>query len=115
MLARAHYANLDISAKFYSTVFGWTGSAREMGTGMTYHMFALGEDGVAGMSVASHKDIPPHWLTYWIVDNTDTTIATAKRLGAQVIMPSTALPGMGRFGIIADPQGAVFGIFEGEN
>lgn len=106
--------NLDIAAKFYSTVFGWTGSARDMGTGMTYHMFALGEDGVAGMMLPPKKEIPPHWLTYWLVENTDATLAQSKRLGAHVLVPSTAIPGMGRFAVISDPQGAVFGIFQGD-
>jgi uncharacterized protein len=57
-------------------------------------------------------NIPPHWLVYFAVDDADGKASKAKELGATIISPPADIPDTGRFAIIQDPQGAVFGIIK---
>jgi predicted enzyme related to lactoylglutathione lyase len=45
-------------------------------------------------------------------DDVDETVAEATELGAKVILPATDIPTVGRFAILADPQGATFAVFK---
>jgi predicted enzyme related to lactoylglutathione lyase len=52
-------------------------------------------------------NVPPNWLTYFAVADSDAITAKAKELGANVIMAGMETE-QGRVAVIADPQGAVF-------
>jgi len=49
----------------------------------------------------------PHWLAYVVVPEVDKSTARAQELGAKVMVPPTSIPTVGRFAVIADPQGAL--------
>ncbi len=55
---------------------------------------------------------PPNWLGYVMVDDCDATFAQANELGAQAFVPPTDIENVGRFAVIADPQGAVFAFIQ---
>jgi predicted enzyme related to lactoylglutathione lyase len=57
-------------------------------------------------------ETPPHWLPYVAVADTDATVMLAEGLGARVHVPPMDIPGAGRISVLADPQGAVFGLHE---
>jgi predicted enzyme related to lactoylglutathione lyase len=99
------------AGKFYSKVFGWTTQDQKF-SGNDYHLFKLGRTGVCGMWPWPLKKLPTSWVTYWQVADCAKGVAKAKRLGARVIMGTTEVPGMCRFSILKDPQGAAFGILE---
>ena len=46
------------------------------------------------------------WLGYVHVADVDATVAAAQRDGATLCVPPTAIPNVGRFAMILDPQGA---------
>ena len=51
--------------------------------------------------------MPTMWLPYVHVADCDSSVAKAKKLGAsEVVVPPTDIPGVGRFAIVIDPQGA---------
>jgi hypothetical protein len=58
--------------------------------------------------------IPSMWTPYIGVDDTDACYAKAQELGAETIVEPMDVPTVGRFAILKDPQGAVFGIIKGE-
>jgi predicted enzyme related to lactoylglutathione lyase len=58
------------------------------------------------------KKLPPSWLTYFKVADCAKSVAKAKRLGGRALMGTTDVPGMVRFAVLADPQGAVFGLLQ---
>jgi uncharacterized protein len=99
------------AGKFYSKVFGWT-TKDEKYSGNDYHLFKLGRTGVCGMWPQPLKKLPPSWVTYWNVANCDKSVAKAKRLGGRTLMGLIEVPGMCRFAILKDPQGAAFGVLE---
>ncbi len=98
---------------FYPAVFGWSEQTHE--GEMPYTEFHLGEPAVGGMLVLPDSvpaEVPPHWLAYFGVDDVDATTAKAKELGAGAVVEPMDIPGEGgRFSVMLDPQGAVFGLF----
>ncbi len=55
------------------------------------------------------EDVPPHWLAWFAVQDTDTAAATVTSLGGQVIMPPGDSP-VGRMAVVTGAQGETFGI-----
>jgi predicted enzyme related to lactoylglutathione lyase len=97
---------------FYGEVFGWEAEESAMGPD-TYITWKLGDRTVGGMIPMFGEewppDLPPHWMLYFAVADTDTTVAKATELGGTVSVPPTDLP-VGRFAVLGDPQGAFFSI-----
>jgi hypothetical protein len=61
---------------------------------------------------AGMENAPSHWMPYFYVASCRAAVARAKELGAQVCVLPTDIPGdRGKFAILADPQGAAFGVF----
>jgi predicted enzyme related to lactoylglutathione lyase len=52
------------------------------------------------------------WLPYVTVANLKDAVAKATSLGAGLARDITAIPEMGSFAIITDPQGATLGLWE---
>lgn len=48
------------------------------------------------------------WLLYVGVDDVDGTVARAEGAGGRVLIPAMDIAGVGRFALLADPQGAPF-------
>ena len=103
------------AAKFYASVVPW--NAKDAGmAGMDYTLFRIGEAGVAGMMPmppdAAARDIPPNWSGYIGVDDVDAMTAAIKKEGGAVHHAPQDIPGVGRFAVVADPQGGVFLLFK---
>ena len=63
---------------------------------------------IAGGHVPTPQEDPtPRWsVAFWVAD-ADTAATKAGELGGVVVLPPMDVP-VGRFTIVADPQGAVF-------
>ncbi len=101
-------ADVPRAAAFYHELFGWGANALEMGP-MQYTEFRLDDQPVAGGQPPPMPGIPPVWVVYFAVADTDATVAEATRLGAQVLAPPMDIP-PGRIAVLTDPQGAVFNV-----
>jgi uncharacterized protein len=109
-----HATEAEAAKRFYETVFGWTSRPMDMGDGATYTLFsrADGED-VAGLWPKQADDPgPAAWLTYLATDDVDAAAAKAVSLGATQFLEPTTAEGVGRFAVLADPTGAMFGLFQ---
>jgi predicted enzyme related to lactoylglutathione lyase len=97
---------------FYAGLFGWSGVTRDLG-GTRYTTFVLNGEPCSGMRPmdASLGPVPPHWLMYFAVSDCDGQVALVQSLGGAVRGPPADVPGVGRFAVVADPQGATFAIF----
>jgi hypothetical protein len=98
------------AAQFYKDVFGWTMRA---GDEEYLHIANAGEY-IGGIPPASRRAAhqPPHWLIYFQVDDCDAATAKAKELGASVFAGPMTIEHVGRMTVLADPQGAVFSLFQ---
>ena len=105
--------NADKAKEFYGALVGWDFAAMPMGD-VDYTMLKCGEKDAGGMMVMSgpqFENIPAHWLVYFAVTDCDATAAKAESTGGKVHCPPTDIP-VGRFAVIQDPQGAVFGVIQ---
>lgn len=99
---------------FYSALLNWQTRDLKVEGGSSYTIFSNQDKDLAGMIQlpATNHPTPPQWLSYIAVDNLDTIIASAIRLGATLLVPQQNVPDHGRFAVITDPQGATVAFWE---
>lgn len=109
----------DAAEKFYTDVVGWNAAPFDDAP-MPYTMWLKGETtdtAVGGVmelpEQARERGVPPHWMGYVAVPDVDAASVQAKKLGGRVIMEPDDIPNVGRFAILADPQGAAITAFKG--
>jgi predicted enzyme related to lactoylglutathione lyase len=107
-----HTPDVATALRFYEKVVGFAHRAMDMGPGGTYHILSKG--GVDRGGVTSHlaPGAPAHWLPYIHVDDVDATIARARSRGATIQVGPEDIPGIGRFGVLADPTGAALAVMK---
>jgi predicted enzyme related to lactoylglutathione lyase len=95
--------------RFYREVFGYDMEDQPMGS-TAYTMLRKGDRREAGLMQITPEmgPIPSHWLIYIAVADIEGTMETTKRLGGKAITDAMDVPGVGRFAVLQDPQGAVF-------
>lgn len=105
-----HTNDTKKAASFYGGLFGWT-----VKTGGDYTEFVRADGTPVGGMMEIRKEwgpVPPNWLTYFAVENCDSSTARAGSQGGGSVLPPMDIPGIGRFSILRDPQGAVFALFQ---
>jgi uncharacterized protein len=100
---------------FYRDLFAWQGEVgpEEFGG---YSVCSLKGKPVAGimktMSQGDQPPPPPNWTTYFASADVSATQEAVSGAGGTVMMPATDVGTIGRMLVAADPQGAVFGVWE---
>ena len=101
---------------FYVKLFDWKQNDQDMGPAGVYSMFQLrGRDVAAGASLRPEEKqhgVPPHWNTYISVANADAAVKRAQELGAKILAPAFDVMDAGRMAVLADPEGAVFCVWQ---
>jgi predicted enzyme related to lactoylglutathione lyase len=104
------------SEAFYRDVVGWTAADSGM-AGPPYTMLSAGDTMVGGlMELPEHlreAGAHPAWLGYIAIDDVDAGAAQVRAAGGSVHRGPADIPGVGRFAVVADPQGGVFVLFRG--
>jgi predicted enzyme related to lactoylglutathione lyase len=100
------------ASKFYEAVFGWKFEPGKDNSG--YLHIKNGDKYIGGVPPAEQRNpsAPPHWLSYIMVKDCDASTAKAKDGGAKVYAGPMSMEGVGRWSVLADPQGAVFALFQ---
>jgi predicted enzyme related to lactoylglutathione lyase len=99
---------------FYGDVIGWKTQPFPMNP---EYVIWMGSQGPLGGVMklpeeAAKMGAPPHWAGHVQVADVDATAALTKSLGGRVYKEPMDIPTVGRFAVIADPQGAVIMIFK---
>ncbi|WP_205479575.1 VOC family protein [Sphingomonas arenae] len=93
------------SGAFYTGLLGWRVSDNP-----DYREIRASEGMVGGMLQLTPEmkagGARPAWLGYIAVDDVDATLRRAEAAGGRTILPARDMVGVGRFAIVADPQGA---------
>jgi uncharacterized protein len=109
-------SDLKAAESFYTHVIGWTAQDSGM-PDRSYTILSAGAARVGGL-----MPIPPEsaamgarscWSGYIGVNDVDVYVQRVLAEGGTVHRPATDIPGVGRFAVVADPQGAVFILFKG--
>ncbi|HLZ67703.1 MAG TPA: VOC family protein [Aliidongia sp.] len=101
---------------FYKAVVGW--GAQDSGVpGMSYTLFTMGEDRIGGLMAVPEETrkagARPGWIGYVAVADVDAMAERIAKAGGTVHHAPQDIPNVGRFAVVADPQGAHFALFKG--
>ena len=99
--------DVESAGTFYANLFGWT-----LKTSPDYTEFLRGGTAVGGMYALGPQapDVPSNWMVYFQTADCDATAAKARSGKGEVLVGPKDLPGVGRFAVVQDPQGAAFAI-----
>lgn len=106
-------SDIDAAHAFYAAVLGW--GAQEFEGGETRYLMGT----VEGVPTVGFMELPagvraaggsPHWLTYIGTPDVDRTAREIESAGGSVHVRPRDIPGVGRFAVLTDPQGAYFAI-----
>ncbi len=109
----------DSAKAFYSALFGWTAEDFPMGDGSFYSMQSIGGKEVAAISPQPQQQreagMPPIWNSYISVQSADEALSKASELGGNVHAGPFDVFDSGRMGVVQDPQGAFFAVWQAKD
>ena len=99
---------------FYRSVMSWDIQDAGM-EGFAYQVVSVGPTMIGGImpipEAARAMGARPAWMGYIGVDDVDIYAGRVTAAGGAVHRVPEDIPGVGRFAVVADPQGAVFILF----
>lgn len=107
-------SDVPAALEFYRALFGWRIEKSPM-PDMAYWLCWAGEHQVAGVMQMPPDAPRPYWLPSVSVPDVDRASAAATEHGARLAVPPTPIPGIGRFSVVVDPQGAVFSLYRSDD
>ncbi|MGH9090133.1 MAG: VOC family protein [Acidimicrobiales bacterium] len=103
--------DLPAARAFYAALFGWDVPEGPPEAG-GYSIATLRGRSVAGVGPQMNPAAPPAWTTYVNVDSADEAAAAVASAGGRMLVPPMDVLDVGRMGILADPAGAVLGLWQ---
>ena len=107
--------DIEGASAFYGALLGWTFAASQQ-PDSDYRVFSAGSEPVGGILALTPDMLKggahPGWLGYIAVDDIDAAIAAITVVGGAVRLAPQDMPGIGRFALVADPQGVAFYIIQ---
>ncbi len=104
--------DMEAAKAFYMSLFGWEAEISPAPEAGGYTLFTLRGKQVAGLGPVMAPDQPPAWMTYINESDADGTVKRAADAGGTVVVPPMDVMEQGRMAILADPTGAVLGIWQ---
>jgi len=105
-------SNPDVAAKFYKELFGWS-LFQFPESGYRFFQPSSGATGAVVPTGQTYFNFQPDTvLVYISTDNVTASLEKAQGLGATVVLPETAIPGTGDFGVFQDPTGNFIGLYK---
>ncbi len=105
-----HTPDVDAAVEFHSGLFGWNTEEMDTGDGPRYVIVRVSDRTNGGITDAQEGE-PPNWMPYFVVEDRDAAADKANELGTAELV-RLEMP-QGKIALFTDPQGAPFGIWEG--
>ena len=104
----------DTDAAFYQTLFGYDVFELPANPGTEHLLLASHNYARASANSLPRKapDAAPHWLNYVRVTDAEAMAAKVVALGGRVLVAPRVDRHRGKVAVVADPQGAAFGLLE---
>lgn len=105
-------SDIERSRHFYTELFGWQAGDRSPDHGGSL-MFTRANIPIAGAE-GDRGELRANntWVPYFATEDIERTLNLATAHGATVRLPATAIDDLGNQAVIADPAGAVTGIWQ---
>jgi predicted enzyme related to lactoylglutathione lyase len=98
----------DATATFYSRLFGWR---IDRGNALGYRRISTGPEGIEGGIWPTPPEGKPLVQLFIEAAELETTVARARGLGAEVVVPPQKLPEGDSLAILVDPEGRPFAVY----
>jgi uncharacterized protein len=100
-----------LAGTFYSNLFGWGRQIQQMDK-LEYTILVNEDEPAGGMYeiFPARESIPSHWLVYFAVEDCESSVDHATRMGARILTPPKEITEVGQFCVMNDPQGATFAV-----
>jgi hypothetical protein len=103
--------DIDADRAWLEAAFGFE-TARMPAEGMEYYLLNAGGQPRGGLCRAYNADVAGTWLNWVEVDDADAAVERIRAAGGQSITDPSDYPDVGRLAIVADPDGATFGVMK---
>ncbi|MCD4669815.1 MAG: VOC family protein [Actinomycetia bacterium] len=105
--------DMERAKKFYAEIFGWK-IEKMPGPVEYYGIETTDEDGKKGLGGGLGKRENPSdaIVNYIDVPSIDVHTARVEKLGGKIVMPKTAVPGIGYAAVCLDTENNTFGLWE---
>lgn len=103
------------AADFYAALFDWRMQTSPVAEHGGYVLASAADgDAIAGLMAPppGMSDAPTGWSIYFLSHDLDATGAQATALGGRVMFGPMAIPHVGRFAVLLDPQGVTFTLMQ---
>ncbi len=116
----AQLPDVEAGKRFYGELFGWTfepaagaehGPADGPAPGSSVWAYLDGAP-VAALAPKADGRMPTVWTVYFATPDAAALVGRIRTAGGQVINPPTPLAPFGTFALAADPEDAVFGLWQ---
>ena len=105
-------SDVEKAKRFYTELLGWEIEIWKPGE-MDYPMISAAGTQWGGFNtLPPGQPMPPHWLSYVAVDDLDAALGRVERAGGKMLAPTMEIPEVGRFAVVADPEGAVISAYQ---
>jgi predicted enzyme related to lactoylglutathione lyase len=107
--------DVEASKIFYRGLFGWefyTVAEPRLGEFMMFTMGDTAGPETAGLMALADDTIPPTWTCYFNVTDIPSSVAAVREAGGQVYADGIDVAHLGRMALVADSQGAGFGLWQ---
>jgi predicted enzyme related to lactoylglutathione lyase len=97
--------------EFYGALFSW---AIDKAPGIDYWRIQTGSGGDGYSGGLTYRPIagPHSWVHYVTVEALDEAVAQVERLGGSVVRAKAAVPKIGWYAVVADPEGNIFAVWQ---
>ena len=100
----------EAAQRFYGEVLGWTVTDSGL-SDRKYMILHAGEKGIGGM--LEKAGTKANWMGYVAVKDVDVAAEKFRKKGGAMHRAAEDLPGVGRFAVVADPEGSELILFRG--
>lgn len=105
--------DVERARRFYGEVVGW--ETKSSG-GEFADYFIASRDGKAAAGLGPvNEGAPPAWTVYMASDDVEAACKAVEANSGTIVVPAAQVGDAGRMAIAADPNGAVFGIWEAKD
>ena len=104
----------ETAKDFYGAVFGWKTQTDPRPEAGGYAMFLLDGAPVAAVSPMYDDSTPVAWSVCLSVKDAERTALKAAEHGGKTLMPPVDVFDLGRYGVLTDPDGASFSIWQAQ-
>ena len=109
-------SDIEAARRFYGELFEW--EWRWIGTDQSYGIFYHDDIAVAGVVLHESPDNDRaygRWIFYLSTDDVAKKVAEITTGGGRVMLEPTRVPDRGTLAVIADPEGAPFGLLNSDS